>query len=479
MFEDTPKDSANSEKPEAAPTDESKVDQLRQGKPAQIGMRGMLILVLVLGCGGGLYGKLFLSYPEIAIAILGIGSIAVPYFVAIFLIVALAGRSDSPSRIRVFAVLITFCPVVGLASTALLSYTQVRRTGPMGLAAQTNTELIDGSLKNQIDEPWVWQELEKRLAKQELSKKEVTTALGMLHDHMVTTEPGGYDSPLHWSGQFVSAVSNSELSGIKELEDIYLAFFPKPDFSLDRQRESASSVQFDIRFGSTWADNQKFPFELICDLKEVRFDSEVRQTQNNYRFDDSRSDNIAGPFSVGKHVLEVEIEYALVDSDDMVGISARSLSRKNWPNPIRTWTEVVKKEFQIYADDDPVVKLRTTGTMPVILVKRLVAQQDNGRQKMKLVLEDFNASIPFSYEVFAKAEGFEKRLGSMMRYTTANSSIGSGGFETTLRKKLPPELTTVDLLFKPYPRGLDSVPDAKEMWGIEFTIPDVPVDRFE
>ncbi len=238
-------------------------------------------------------------------------------------------------------------------------------------------------------------------------------------------------------------------------------------------------MQFNIRFGSTWADNQDFPFQLICDLKEVRFDSEIRQSQNNYRFDDSRSYSIAGPFSVGEHVLAVEIEYALVDIDDMVGISARSLSRKNWPKPIRAWTEVVKKKVQVYADDDPVVKLRTTGTMPVVMVKRLVVQQENGRQKMKLVLEDFNASIPFSYEVFAKAEGFEKRLGRMMRYTTANSSIGSRGFETTLRKKLPTEITTVDLLFKPYPRGLDSVPEAKEMWGIEFTIQNVPVDRFE
>ena len=479
MSEDTTNNPNTSDGSDADQGSASASNQQRQGKPAQIGMRGMLILVLVLGCGGGLYGKLFLSYPEVAVAILAFGSIAVPYFSAVFLILALAGRSDSPSRIRMFAVLITFCPIVGLASTALLSYTQVRRTGPMGLAAQTNTQLIDGSLKNQIDEPWVWQELEKRLAKQELSKKEVTTALGMLHSHMVTTKPDGYDSPLHWSGQFVSAVSNSELSGLKELEDIYLAFFPKPDFNLDRQRESASNVQFDIRFGSTWADNQDFPFELICDLKEVHLNNEIRQTHNNYRFDDSRSDNVAGPFSVGKHVLEVKIEYALVDSDDLVGISARSLSRDNWPKPIRTWTEVVKKEFQIYADDDPVVKLRTAGTMPVILVKRLVVQQENGRQTMKLVLEDFNASIPFSYEVFAKADGFEKRLGSMMRYTTANSSISSGGFQTTLRKNLPPEITSVDLLFKPYPRGLDSVPAAKEMWGIEFTIPDVPVDRFE
>ncbi|MEC8554608.1 MAG: hypothetical protein VXZ82_06335 [Planctomycetota bacterium] len=479
MSKDTPVNPIPADKSDEEHDSASASKQPLRGKPVQIGMRGLLLLVLVLGCGGGLYGKLFLSYPEIAIAILGIGSIAVPYLVAIFLIVALAGRSDSPSRIRVFAVLLAFCPVVGLVSTALLGYTQVQRTGPMGLAAQTNKQLIDGSLKNQIDEPWVWQELEKRLANQELSEEEVTTALGMLHDHMVTTKPDGYDSLLHWSGQFVSAVSNSELSALKELEDIYLAFFPKPDFSLDRQRESASNLQLNIRFGSTWADNQDFPFELICDLKEVRMDGEVRLTHNNYRFDDSRSDNIGGPFSVGKHLLEVKIDYALVDSDELVGISARSLSRGNWPKPIRTWTEVVKKEFQIYADDDPVVKLRTTGTMPVILVKRLVAQQENGRQKMKLVLEDFNASIPFSYEVFAKAEGFEKRLGSMIRYTTANSSIGSGGFQTTLRKKLPPEITTVDLLFKPYPRGLDSVPEAKEMWGIEFTISDVPVDRFE
>ncbi|MEM7478064.1 MAG: hypothetical protein AAF483_24015, partial [Planctomycetota bacterium] len=157
-------------------------------KKIQIGLRGLLFMVLLTGTGLGLLGKLYLSSPEIAIGVIGICSVVLPFLFAVFLLVSLSKRSDSPARIRLFAIFILISPPIGLMGTALLSRAQFQRAGPQGLAALNNMELL-AKLPAEIDQPWVWDEYEGRLAADKLTTEEVDAALNELLKFMKSKGP--------------------------------------------------------------------------------------------------------------------------------------------------------------------------------------------------------------------------------------------------------------------------------------------------
>jgi hypothetical protein len=89
----------------------------------------------------------------------------------------------------------------------------------------TTQRLISQRLSMQSDAPWVWQELERRLASKDLTKQEVNDAVNELAAYMKQTKPGGWNQPFSWQRNFLQAANNAGMISEDTLIALCEAFY--------------------------------------------------------------------------------------------------------------------------------------------------------------------------------------------------------------------------------------------------------------
>src|SRR3954465_15645693 len=143
-------------------------------------LRTFLIAVCVVGAVIGVMGKLLLENPEAFVAVWWIGSTIVPFVLAVVTILVVAVRSKRKGLAAWGLVLLLFPITSRIVNRVLL---------PTGNPVQllSTRRLIQYRLPKQIDEPWVWHELNRRLANNSLSREDVEDSIVTLTDHMKTT----------------------------------------------------------------------------------------------------------------------------------------------------------------------------------------------------------------------------------------------------------------------------------------------------
>ena len=447
----------------------------------QIGLRTMLIVLLTAGSIIGVWGRLYMTQPEVALFVLMLCSTVLPFLFAIILLFRLAPSAKSPSLIRLAATMCLLLPFVGGLATTLLARFGMARMGPMGLANLSTDKLIKQELPGKIDEPWVWDELENRLARKVLKNSEVNEAVQVLIKHMKTTAPEGYNKPLSWQGDFLVAAREGGNVNQELLFQVYEAFLPSGMPELDRVRDDAKQTSISIDYGSTWADHRDLGFKLLAEISDVRVNGASRTLKDSFKHRRGQSSELVGPFEKGEHELEVEVMYAFIETSKLVGLDASALPSTQWPTALKTWSKVYKSKLHVLGADEPGVELVKGVRKPVVIIERLLVQKlgNSEKTRISLTLGPIDYELPVSFSVVAEYEGQEFYIGRMYYYSTSKTTSRSGDLSRSLKEPLPKDCREVTLIFRPDPKGLDREPEATKMFGDELRYYNVKVERFD
>src|SRR5262249_31487595 len=151
------------------------------------------------------------------------------------------------------------------------------------LSVLSTQHLIANRLPNHVQEPWVWQELERRLTAGNLTKAEVDQAIGELTADMTRAAPAGWNKPLPWQQGFIKSVLKNGMISQPVYFALCDAFYgPTPVVTLASLglNEHDTRFRFDIKYGSTWSDSSGLGTGLVWDVKQVLLDGNLVKVRN-------------------------------------------------------------------------------------------------------------------------------------------------------------------------------------------------------
>jgi hypothetical protein len=301
-------------------------------------LRFMLISLCLLGAFVGMMGNWLIRSPETFFVAIQICSTILPFALAIGTIVWLGLRAPRRRGLVLWGVFLLLMPALVQLPVALIfpSRDPLRVLG--------NKRLIETRLPNQVDQPWIWRELARRLADGNLAQEEVDAALAPLVNMMKTTRPQGWNQPLPWQRDFLKAAVAANVISKEmkiELADAYFGSSPVVQATKYPRPRGAPGIQLNVQFGNPWGDNQQFGVELLWNVSKVSIGEKplsLRQVQRVHQNWIGYSDLNLEP---GEYEIAVDIELAYVDPFALTGSNASALPFDQWPPALRRWTKTV------------------------------------------------------------------------------------------------------------------------------------------
>lgn len=456
----------------------------RQSLLPPVSLKWMLLGLVVLGAGAGLLGKAFLEQHELFLVAGSVLSTIVPFVLAIATIIVLGRRTEN-RRVIAWAILLACVPPLGLTSMAIVEKLVQPGVGGMGLLS--TEEIIANELPARFGEPWVWRELSQRLSAGTLSTEQADAVVAALASHMKAKRPAGWDSPLHWSDEFLKQADAAGYLTDETLVALHDAFYgPRPVVApLDRLREGDDRVSFQVQYGSPWADNSGLPWRLLWTLTEATVDGQPVELDEQHRGVDSEylREQFSHNFQVGENLLALKFECAYVDASKLFGLDTSGLPRDRWPTAKKSWTDKIEAPIRVYTAGDPLVKPTTDPQLnprPVIRVERCVVQQDAEGYSLAVKL-DFVGEPPVSVsaDLVARVGGEEAELGRVYYATGENRSTSTGSEYSGKLAQLAPDVTHADLALLPNASYVEKYPEVKQVWGRPIVLRNIPLDRLD
>jgi hypothetical protein len=490
----------------------------------------MLIAVILMGAALGVLGRTFLRNPNVAMGVLAAVSTGVPFLLAIGTIIWIGLRGkpawlaacsqcqcdlrwESPADVA-------FCPKCGadltgpmgmrctrvpgrrwglivwagvllatpIAATASLIIAQ-RLIGPSpgGLGMLSTPQILQQQLPNQVDQPWVWDELERRLQTGSLTQQDVDAALKALTTHMKTKRPNGWNQPLSWQADFVkAAVQAGKIS-----EPVFLAlcdafYGPKPTIRpLPRVREDQPGFGIGVEYGSPWSSHSGFGVELVWEVRRVLLDGQPVEVRQNYKVGDRWSARHDGSLKAGDHEVTIEVEGAYIDQAKLIGLNAADLPASRWPKARKRWKKSVSAPLKVYAKGERVVPLNTDSRRDPnrtggLKIERLVVQADkDGKKIVLLVAFTAELSIPLSCDVAAVLPSQTVQLGGVW-VVHDRGCMDSGPNQLEARvDTLDASVKYAEIILTPNPKHIEYRPEVSEIWGGKIILKRIPIERLD
>ncbi len=471
------------------PTPQQNLSEPSSGRASpvlRISLKWLLFGFTFLGAGLGLLAKLLLQSPGTFLGVVAFLTTAVPFLLAIGTILRL-GYQGQQRRLRAWGWLLFFMPIVGFA--VLLIADRYIGSAPGGIGILSNTQLINQRLPQQIEAPWVWQELTLRRQSNSLSQSEVDRAVGKIIAHMKKTKPLGWNSPLHWGGKFLDDAQGAQLiSGpvILDLCDAFYGTAPKIG-RLTRLREGEATLEMSLSFGNPWSKNSGLPAHLLWTVSQVLVDGQPVNIERPRHFGENWNGNYRGAFDAGDHELTFEVECAYVDSNKLNSIRPGANESYLWPKQTRkTWKKTVKTNFKVFADADTLVKLATnprddpTAT-GAIQFERLVISPGRKNRKRGILFvrcsESLATQLSFDTTVTLGNQTFD--LGSFLRVHQEDHLVSSGKKMRFRIDTLDSNATSAEVLLTPNPSHAEGIEGVKKIWGKPILFRKVPVVRLD
>jgi len=338
-------------------------------------LRTFLITVAALGAFLGIMIKLFLEKPRVFSAAIDLIATVVPFLLAVGTVAWIGFRRKSRRSLPICAGCRhelrsvdsdsePRCPACGgdlsqpgavrfvnqrQRRWALVAWAGVLLLMPPAVAllhlidnlrVLTTQRLIENRLPEQIEVPWVWDVLEERMNRGDLSKEEVDDAVRELISYMRNTRPKGWDAPLTWQQNFLNGARRANLISDDVLLELCDAFFgPGPTANPPMPvREDSKGVNLVVNYGTPWADSAGVGFKLLWDVKGVQLDQKPMKVRQLARLDEHWSGRCDGDLKAGVHEMAVEVDCALVPLSSLTGVNATSIAAGQWPKGLKRWT---------------------------------------------------------------------------------------------------------------------------------------------
>src|SRR5207249_378078 len=109
--------------------------------------------------------------------------------------------------------------------------------------------MVLAGLVANIDQPWHWQELEKRLVAGQLSVAEVDKALATLTLSLNKNRAAGRDQhPLSWSGRFVEMATSPGAATPATLSALYQAYYGAgPEITMSSSARQSEPIDVQLK----------------------------------------------------------------------------------------------------------------------------------------------------------------------------------------------------------------------------------------
>ncbi len=299
-----------------------------------------------VGAFVGILGKLLLEQPETFQSVLIALATIVPFVLAVGTVFYLGLRGERRWKLIAWGCFLILLPICVLLFQRLLMPTG----NPLQLL--TTRRLIERRLPQQIEEPWVWQELERRLISSRITAGDASDAVELLTLHMTTNRPAGWNQPLPWVRGFLSGAISGKLVSDAQLLKLCDAFFgPRPIVkplapAAGRQR----GVQVELEYGNPWASTSGLGTDLLWEVKQVELDGKPMKISGPNRYANRWVGYCEGALTPGDHELKVDVECAYVDESSATGFGQGSnIPASQWPKAKKRWTTTVAAPVKIEA----------------------------------------------------------------------------------------------------------------------------------
>lgn len=392
-------------------------------------------------------------------------------------------RHARPWGLVVWAGLLVLVPLVG-GGTILGVHRYYRGSRP-DLILKSTTQLIQ-QLPNDMDSPWLWEELERRGIS--LSAQEADDAVNALVNHMTTQGPNRRYQLLYAQLMFLRASLRRGVISEPILISLCDAFhgqgarfLPSP-----RLREGEEEIPLGLSCDSDWSAYSTCGVTLLWRVSRVFLDGKPIQVREGHKRDNYWMAYYHGSPAVGEHEVSLEVDYAYVDTKLLNGQDPSESPVAKWPKAHKQWKQTLSAPLTVYSAEAQLVAMTTDGPCDPgpdggVAVERLRVWNDKGQKQVSLQLNvNQNVRIPLSYDVAVVLNGQSLALGHIAsipyplgrRYVLHN--VSSGSLQT-----LDPPVVTADVLLTPNPRHIERQPDVSEIWGKPTVLRNVPVERLD
>jgi len=363
--------------------------------------------------------------------------------------------------------------------------------GPAVLPTKSNQALL-ASLPQNVQQPWTWQELDRRLVGGKLSNSEIATAIDCL---IVDLSKQNQPPPLNWSQSFVEHAINSGAIGETQYTRLAQAFHGTPKLRIATKVRQGKVLAFTIDYGSPWtlpgvtllkslqpvklADGTEFETTALLDPNNGRgipnpdylSSSGARGISGNLRID----------LSPGQYVANF-----VLDAGEWVQGGSSSVDNEpgqpvHWPSPIRSqWTLQIQAPFEVVPADqspvelvtDPVFDPQVNGN---IKVRSLRVIHFGAGQRMMVALSLDAKDLDYCFDVAVQVNGVEYPLGIIFA-TRGGVAMWNGQCNLT---GLAAEVTTADLILRPDSTRAENAIGMGRIWGATVELLNQPLQRYD
>lgn len=371
-------------------------------------------------------------------------------------------------------------------------------------SASTSTATLLAGLPSTIDQPWNWQELERRLKiPGTLSTAEVDQALAALSADVTAKRAKGQPVTwLPWSGSFVANVLKVSAGSPEAREAFLQVYFAESPTVAFRDRVRVNTpllVRLSRRHDANLNDvTQCWALRSVqVDGKtmlrpEDRYNSNTPTASHPDRFSSQQASNIdlklPQTLAPGEHELLFTFDLGIVSNPvTFRGLDGRPGTFDKWPNPLSHWQATVKHKLTVVPEGKPVVDLETDAALDpsksgttLAIGEALVRPASNGVQLAISWTRGEKIPNPaYSYRVEVAAGKITIPYG---RFHWSPYD-GNGSYQHITDRcdtaPLPPEVKHVDIRLTPDPTIAEDNVELQRIWGKPIEFLNVPLQRYD
>ena len=362
------------------------------------------------------------------------------------------------------------------------------RISPGQLQQLTTDDLIRHQLPQQFDEPWVWNVLDQRLGRGEMTGGQVAEAVRVLTQQMAAAKPLGWDGPLSWSGTFMKQAL--AIPGVPDAEKVafYQAYHGNtPQIGpLQRLPDGEQQVEVRVEFGNTWGSSM--PHVLAWRIRDIQVAGgsasfTTQQIGGNMFEADAKARLEPGP-----HEVVVELECILYDVGRYPNVDLSAVPAANWPAGMHRWTIEAKTSLEVMDPAVPAVRqveaieMRAAIEAGVKIPAVTLARRGSSDTLASFEVDvELDLPVPVSFDVSLDFGNGQEPQNVGIAYWWLQgdevrdwvSNLGS------LTHPPSPDVREVTVILTPNPEHVEEYAEVTEIWGGTMRIEGVPLQRLD